>query len=805
MKKCISIFLSFLLLSIASVVSAEPAIFSVAADGTSILEFEDYAAEFPIPLKQGKDANPDNLASGGNYVYNSSYKVDYVDFTIPLTVQESTYYDASLISTYGGWLSEIQIFADGSTTPFFTSLKSNRTALEQNGSLYYHKNASGGKDFPAIAYGFSLFFGKGSHTLTFRFLTREAFNNTVAFCVDAFSLTPAKSVSEPWILSLSGKTDNPDVKGATVMMVKKGTDRTKLTPSDVLYVDQTDIAEDGSYRIQLPFMSVDSYDLYTNMGSFDISDREKDSLYVSANGNDQNDGSKDAPFLTLAKAYESIGKYKRIVISGSVAYTDAPKPFSGTLHIAGSENAALVLPGEISLNGALTLENLNLSGEATIYANGKCFTVEDTVTSQNRLTVYGGKNNADLIGNTQLNLLGGKYLRIYGGGTGTVIGNTQVILGGNANNGDGIDDKASNISPCFVFGGGNGHPVTGTTHVTLKDNAVTQKIYGAGAANGAAQANITIKGGKVKTVFGCSYGATIDNCETNVTIEGGMAESVFGGSESQSMTNSHTRVYLAGGEVTRRVYSGCYNASLNDQTLETTHAVQGSTALIFFSGVRLNTKNELHVDNQYDIGVYAGSRLQAENANERNMVLYQNNCSAEYADVFGPKDNAGITAGTVHLPHYTVHTDNTHGTVSPSRAAGAIRIKTEKGYTAKVNNVYVTTEVVAIPTNATITFEKGYSIDSVNANPTETGAEAEVDVMINSVRTGVVPWILVAIYDDTNTLVDCRTLDIPNSSFSAYFEFECNLEPERSYLLKAMLWDENMQPLTAEYQVQLKK
>ena len=87
MKKCISIFISFVLLSIASVVSAEPAIFSVAADGTSILEFEDYAAEFPIPLKQGKDANPDNLASGGNYVFNASYKADYVDFTIPLTVQ----------------------------------------------------------------------------------------------------------------------------------------------------------------------------------------------------------------------------------------------------------------------------------------------------------------------------------------------------------------------------------------------------------------------------------------------------------------------------------------------------------------------------------------------------------------------------------------------------------------------------------------------------------------------------------------------------------------------------------------------
>ena len=350
--------------------------------------------------------------------------------------------------------------------------------------------------------------------------------------------------------------------------------------------------------------------------------------------------------------------------------------------------------------------------------------------------------------------------------------------------------------------------MTGATHVTLQDNAVTDIIYGGGVASGAAQTNVVAAGGKVRCVFGGTYEAVMDRAETNVTIAGGVAESVFGGSNSWPMTNSHTRVYLSGGEVTRRVYSGCFNEADTSKTpavMTTTHAVQGSTALILSPGAKVNTKTGLHANNQNDIGVYAGSRLQAEDSGERNMVMYQNNCSSVFADSFGAKDSFGISAGFKHLPHYTVHVADNHGAVTPSKAAGAVRIKPEKGYTAKINGTYITAEVASVPSVATITFEKGYSIDSVNANSTETGAEAEVDIAINSGKTGVTPWIIVAIYDDTNTLVDCQTLDIPNSSFSAYFEFECDLEPNRPYLLKTMLWDDNMQPLTAEYQVQLKK
>ena len=378
MKKCISIFLSFLLLSIAPVVSAEPAMFSVAADGTSILEFEDYASDFPLPVRMGAQIKPENEASGGDYVYVVSHKMDVADLPVPITVEQDGYYDVVFTATKGSWLSEFQVLADDEETPFFLSSTASGTSLDNGTDYFYHNNSSGGRDFPGVRFYFTMYLSKGAHTLTFRFFGREAFNNTIAFCVDSFALTPSRSIADSLVIGMTGITDDPDVKGATVMMVKKGTDRTKLTPEDVLYVDQSDIAEDGSYRIQLPFIARDRYDFYSNMGNFGFSGEEKDSLYVSETGNDENDGSKDAPYLTLAKAYESIESHKRIMISGSVAYTDAPSPYSGTVHIVGTSGATLVLPAEISLNGALTLESLNTSGAATVFANGKSFTVEDT-------------------------------------------------------------------------------------------------------------------------------------------------------------------------------------------------------------------------------------------------------------------------------------------------------------------------------------------------------------------------------------------------------------------------------------------
>ena len=141
-----------------------------------------------------------------------------------------------------------------------------------------------------------------------------------------------------------------------------------------------------------------------------------------------------------------------------------------------SNEVTVTLPSELILENDLTFDNVILSGACTIYANGHKLTITDTVTSDARLTVYGGGKNTDVNGDTYLDLNGGLYKNVYGGGyNGKVTGNTTVIFGGNANKGDVFTSL-----PCKVFGEGNNGAVEGTTSVTLKDNAVALYLVGAG-------------------------------------------------------------------------------------------------------------------------------------------------------------------------------------------------------------------------------------------------------------------------------------------------------------------------------------
>ena len=180
------------------------------------------------------------------------------------------------------------------------------------------------------------------------------------------------------------------------------------------------------------------------------------------------------------------------------------------------------------------------------------------------------------------------------------------------------------------------------------------------------------------------------------------------------------------------------------------------------------------------------------------------NCAAEYNGAFGPLDEYGIASGTKSYPHYTVTVIDEHGTISPGKGAGIIRTIPDNGYAAKINDTFPKSNITTVPSVATITFEKSHSISSVSATITDRGVETDVDVTINSNKV-ITPWILVAIYDENNRMVGCQTLDIINSSFAAYFEFDCNLEAGKPYTLKAMLWNDSMLPLTSEYQIQIQK
>ena len=286
------------------------------------------------------------------------------------------------------------------------------------------------------------------------------------------------------------------------------------------------------------------------------------------------------------------------------------------------QSYVLTLPKKIVMTGDLSVSRVTLSGDCTIIANGyKLEIASDVLMTEGRLTVYGGTESGTLEGDTELVLLGARYEDIFGGGNGTAVnGNTNIILGGNANSGEGIDDDKSNISTCLLYAGGRGGAVNGSTNVTLKDNAVTKYIIGCGmGAEGAkvGSTNIKIQGGKVMNLIGASFDSPTTDITVNITVLGGLIESIFG--TSKPMTGN-VNVYLLGGDVSRRVYAGCYNGYSSG--FDSEHYVTGRVTVTIGKDVRLNSGKELSSSNSSDKGVYVSSRRSGRAQGEIGTVIF---------------------------------------------------------------------------------------------------------------------------------------------------------------------------------------
>ena len=425
---------------------------------------------------------------------------------------------------------------------------------------------------------------------------------TAALLTAAFS---AQSVSAAnMYLTMNGTTD-PDAVGVTLLVLNKGVALDNVTPADIKYLNQGDVNADGSFSLRLPFLSQEEYDFYSN-SDYNLANPENPTktVYVSDAGLAENTGESASSPITLAKAYQNIDDTKEIILAGNTTYTEAPAHIKNLTIKAENASTVLTLASDVSLKGDTTFSNLTINGAKTVYANGYALTVDETVTSTDKLTVFGGANGKAVSGDTNVTLLGGLYNNIYGGGnSGVVNGSTNVTVGGNVNPGNTNNDQGY----CMVYGGGANAAVKGKTNVTLADNAVVKYVFGAGTgANGTAvDTNINITGGKVMNVCGGSKetATVLTNCDTHITMTGGLAESLFGGSQYSNLTGN-TYVNILGGEVSRRVYTGCYNAvdfGLSGLSVQATWAssyhVIGTTTLTLAPGVKLNTKTDLSSDN----------------------------------------------------------------------------------------------------------------------------------------------------------------------------------------------------------------
>ena len=553
----------------------------------------------------------------------------------------------------------------------------------------------------------------------------------------------------------------------------------------------------SSYTADNPYPN-DKDLIYFDNISLDI----EPTYFVSVNGDNSNDGSAEAPFKTVKRALSMArnGGNMTVIAKNDITVENMPELQKGRITIAGTSSGVKIrLAENFECSSNVRLDNLTIDGN-NIFANGHNLELTDKVMSLERLTVYGGGNGKNLVGDTKVNLYGGMYNRVYGGGYSAITdGNTYVVFGGNCNTGDGIDDGKSNISPCYVFGGGNGAAVSGKTNITLSGDAVAKYIVGSGEGSlgtVGVSTNINVTGGKVMNVYGGSSGsAPVLSCDTNVIITGGVAEALFGGSEGTNL-NGNTKVCLFGGEVTRRVFSGCYNGTSGWLfiSFNSSNHVNGFTSVVLTDSAKLATLASSFAN----AGVFAGSRLGSRNSNETNSLVFLDNCYESKKSVIG--DKSGWSSTFKSFETYTVKSGE--GGAAGFVGKGVLEVKPDCGMAASINGKTYENEKVNISEGVTeVKFIKNFTIDSVTKD--KKNGRITVCYTFNNCFAKPNPMLYSAFYkklpDGKLELLNVKTGAGPGENILTV-EIKDNIVENETYIIKEFFLDEKLTPLTYVYE-----
>ncbi len=374
-----------------------------------------------------------------------------------------------------------------------------------------------------------------------------------------------------------------------------------------------------------------------------------DTVYLSADGSDQNDGTENAPVATLNKAVTLVQDFGTVIIDGTVTVTSTAKSGKTVLVQGGtvdfsSLSTVNVNSGMVFLDGT----TVKFADGSTVYANGNMVVINEGVTVEgtpaaiygggtrpvrytslwlkagNYKAIYGGGDGAAVLGSTELQLAGtvnatlpltasgASY--IYGGGKNSdVYGATYVYVGGKVNE---PLDHTSHTAIARIYGGCNGGTVMRDTVLDIAENAEFNYIYGGGAGTSEVKGATNIYfSGKAMSIYGGS--GTV--YETNVTVNGGWVHQVFGGCESASMTGN-TNVTINGGYIDRRIVGGCYNdASLSGLSMKyaSEHYVTGRCTVTLRDEATYNLKGDDH-------GITALSRHSTNHTDEEGVLVFEN-------------------------------------------------------------------------------------------------------------------------------------------------------------------------------------
>ena len=395
------------------------------------------------------------------------------------------------------------------------------------------------------------------------------------------------------------------------------------------------------------------------------------------------------------------------------------------------------------LGDNVRFENIKLlfSENGNFYANGHSLYIGEDVTTVGDATLYGG-GKATSVASTDLTLLGGTFIAVYGGGCGgDVTGDVNLTVAGKFN--DHLSGLSHTHKYC-IYGGGFNSKVHGDVNLSFNGNAKANYIYG-GASGSNSRVMGTIKvhfsGGKAMSIYGGSYNVD-QQSNVEVLFDGGEVQQIFGGCEKSSMIGD-IHVQVLGGKVTRRIYGGCYNNY--DGSWKSENFVYGNILLSIGANADITLKYS-----GGDCSIIAHSRHARPNKQESAHVNFTSTgARVKYLDKMGAQDGtmAMIMFGAKAYDGEHILTYSVSGNVITQKC----RYHDDATATIQVDNAYYTgseirSATVTVSDNwvgpiPTLTYRDNINMGVATVTVSVADVTAEYNFHINT-REPAANWIV---------------------------------------------------------------
>lgn len=353
------------------------------------------------------------------------------------------------------------------------------------------------------------------------------------------------------------------------------------------------------------------------------------------------------------------------VTAANVTGNVATKIYGGTiLKVFGGSNSQGTIGGTISVTAESRAETSGgtpcpmqvdeLYGGGNMAASNVgsitigCMNADDMINY-----VYGGSNNAQITGNVNLTMTGGRVGNLFGGNnTGNSINGTITVT---------VDWGQASCSNNYlgnVFGGGNQAVYTAPAgsqnypKVDILNGTVSGDVFGGGygdandATKGVVNGNpqVTINGANTVVSGGVYGGGSLapTNGSPVVTQTNGSTTNIFGGGKAAGITGSPV-VNINGGSVSTGIYGGCDSSGTvdGDIVVNLTGGTVGTTT----------AKGYVH-GGGYGSATATTGNIDV-NINGTSLVIY--------GDVYGGSALGQVNSDTNDYTHVTLDKGTIHG------------------------------------------------------------------------------------------------------------------------------------------------